>query len=312
VFDLTAVFEGGGAEERRGVDLCRQQRIGFGDPDLPVREFALHNDGERTIQQFFARPAGNEAWGPDRLGASVLPAGERFVLRLRARGCALDLRAVYEGGDEEERAGADICVEAEQRFAGSAPPRPPAAPERSFTLVNRIGAPVQELYVSATEDDDWGPDRLGSAVLARDARREVTLRTACLVDLRIVFAGGGAEERREVDICRSDLVVLRPGWTWAERLDEGAGPVPADSPVRPGGVRFRNRAAVPVVELYADPPGATRGPDRLGATVLGAGEALDYVPADGACAAEVTAVFRDGRELRLPAGLCDGAEVVLQ
>ena len=53
--------------------------------------------------------------------------------------------------------------------------------------------------------------------------------------------------------------------------------------------------------------------------MLGAGESLDFAaPEDlavgpGHCRADLTAVFRDGRELRLPgADFCTGQELVLQ
>ena len=69
-----------------------------------------------------------------------------------------------------------------------------------------------------------------------------------------------------------------------------------------------------VAELYADAPGAPRGPDRLGRTVLGVGETVDFAPPEGIpCRADLTAVFRDGREVTLPAiDLCAGVEVVVQ
>ncbi|MBY0329384.1 MAG: hypothetical protein K2X49_01775, partial [Acetobacteraceae bacterium] len=84
-------------------------------------------------------------------------------------------------------------------------------------------------------------------------------------------------------------------------------------------LRLRNAAPVPVVELYADPPGAAaRGPDRLGTAVLGAGESMVLapppdLPAADRCRADLTAVFRDGRELRLAGrDLCAAGEVVLR
>ena len=71
---------------------------------------------------------------------------------------------------------------------------------------------------------------------------------------------------------------------------------------------------MPVAELYAYPPGGERGPDRLGRTVLGVGETLDFAPPEGTgCLAELMVVFRDGREVILTGlDLCAGEELVLQ
>jgi hypothetical protein len=310
VFSLAAVYEDGTTERRERVDLCRMPRLAFGDPSIPWREGELRNAAGATILRLFARRAGAEGWGPDRLGANVLRAGASFALRLRSPDCRLDLRAEYENGEAEEIAGHDICATPRLAFDGSRIPRPPL---RSFVLVNRHGAAIAEFYASAPQDEEWGPDRLRGE-LARGSRAEVALAADCEVDLRAVFPNGSAEERRGVDICEASMVVLRPGWTIAERVDEGAGSAESDSPVRAGGVRLRNRGAAPVVELYAAPPGALPGPDRLGATVLGVGEALDFAPIRGEpCTMDVTAVFRDGREWRGAAlDLCAGVEVTLR
>jgi len=310
VFDLTAVFEDGEEETRRAVNLCRLDRVVFGDPAAPWREAVVANASDRTIRELYASARAPAAWGPDRLRQEGLPPGASFTLRLRGAACLWDLRAVYEDDGEETKPGVDLCATREVAFDGSGAPRPP---ERRVTLVNRHGALVQEVYLSGTAAEDWGPDLLGEEVLPRGARREVGARLReCEADLRIVFEDRrAAEERAGINLCQTAVIVLRPGWTLARRLDEGEAP---DTGPRPGSVRLRNAAAVPVVELYADPPGAPRGPDRLGRTVLGAGETLDFAPQEGAgCLADLTAVFRDGRELRLAgADLCAGVEVVLQ
>jgi hypothetical protein len=310
VFSLLATYEDGRTERRERVDLCRTPRVAFGDPTIPWREGEARNASGATILRLFARRAEAEGWGPDRLGAAVLRDGAAFPLRLRVAECRLDLRAEYEGGEAEERLGHDICATPVIVFDGSRIPRPPL---RSFVLINRHGASVAEFYASGTQEEEWGPDRLRGE-LVRGGRAEITLNADCEVDLRVVFPNGSAEERRSVDICEVSRVVLRPGWTLAERVEEGAGPADGESPVRPGGVRFRNQGSSPVVELYADPAGAARGADRLGATVLGVGEALDFAPVRGEpCVLSVTAIFRDGREW---AGgtldLCSGVEVSLR
>jgi ribosome-associated protein YbcJ (S4-like RNA binding protein) len=313
VFDLTAVFEDDSTEQRRRVDLCRNRRVTFGDATIPWREAEIANGHGKPMRNLFATVNGPERWGPDRLGSETVEAGATFRLRLRARPCNVDIRVVYEDETAEVKTGLDLCQEHRVLFDGSGIPRPP---ERAFTLVNRHGAAVDELYASAIDETDWGDDRLSGNAMERGARMEVVLRSGCEIDLRIVFANGGAEERRGLDICNSNLVVLRPGWTLAERLDQGAGPV-EPGPPREGSVRLRNAGPAPIVELYADkagaPPGTPPGPDRLGTTVLGRGETLDFQPPDQVgCKAHLRAVFRNGMTVERPElDLCSGTEVSL-
>lgn len=309
-FDLVAVYEDGEEEARNAVNLCRDPRVTFGDPNAPRRELRLSNTGDRTIREVYVSSRAPQQWGPDRAGDDLLPPGGVMTLRLRGAACLWDLRAVYEDGAEEVKHGVDLCRLREMALDGSGAPRPP---DRRITLVNRHGATVQEVYLSGSSEEDWGPDRLGEDILPRNERREVGIRLReCEADLRIVFEDRrAAEERAAINLCETPVVVLRPGWTLAERLDEGEAP---DAGPRPGSVRLRNLGEVPVAELYADAPGTPRGPDRLGRTVLGVGEALDFAPPEGTpCEADLTIVFRDGREVAMPGtDLCAGVELPLR
>jgi len=306
VGDVRAVFADGSAETRSGVDICRPPRLVLGDPDAPVREVTVTNRGRAVIRELYARPQGAPAWGPDRLGDGTLEPRATTRLRLRG-GCLFDLRAVRESGPPELRRGVDVCAEAAIALGGA-----PVADDggRRVTLSNGFSRTIREVYVSAAEADEWGEDRLGERTLAPGARQELRLETGCAVDLRIVFDNDAAEERRNVDVCAAATIALRPGWTVDNRL-----PAPRDvatpEVVPAAGSRLRNAGALPVVELYADPPGAPRGPDRLGRTVLGAGETMPFAAPDG-CTVDLVAVFRDGREvLRRGLDLCAGEEVVL-
>lgn len=310
IFDVTAVFEDGEEELRPALNLCRTPRVTFGDPNAPRREARVSNTSDRAIREFFASTRAPLAWGPDRLATDLLSPGTDFTLRVRGTACLWDLRAVYEDDAEEVKQGVDLCTIRDIAFDGSGAPRPP---ERRITLVNRHGAAVQEVYISGSAEEDWGPDRLGEDLLGRGQRTEVVARQrACEADLRIVFEERrAAEERASINLCETPLIVLRPGWTLADRLDADDG---ADSGPRPGSVRLRNGADVPVAELYAYPAGQDRGPDRLGRTVLGVGETLDFAPPEGVgCTADLVTVFRDGREVVLTGlDLCAGVELVLQ
>lgn len=194
-------------------------------------------------------------------------------------------------------------------------PTPVASGERVETrrvlLANRHLAPVEAAYLSPVTDPDWGPERLGGRALA--AGEDVTIEMAggCEADLRIVFPNGGAEERRALDVCETARIVLRPGWVVADVLDE-EGPVPGESAApSPGALRLRNAGPLPVVEIYTGPPGGARGEDRLGADTLPVGGMIELEPAEPeGCAADLVAVFRDGREaVEAGVDLCAGEEI---
>jgi hypothetical protein len=307
-FDVRAVYDNDEEEVRERQDICRTPRLAFGDASIPMREVTVANRGRRVLRELYARADGREGWGADRLGAeTVEPRGE-FRLRLRGRECRFDLRAVFEDNREEVQRGLDLCT---QRTAGFGMPVIAEGGARRLTLVNGFSRTVREAYLSPADEDDWGEDALGDQVIAPGGRQTVTLEGGCQADLRIVFDNDAAEERRDIDVCALGTIALRPGWT----VDELTAPAPAAKDPQPGSIRLRNAGGLPVVELYADPPGSKRGEDRLGHTVLGAGEAMDFAPPGGPddCQADLVAVFRDGRELALPGtDLCAGREVVLQ
>lgn len=319
-YDLQAVFEDDSTEERRNIDVCRNPRLSFGDASIPVRQAVIENAGSQTIRFLYAIPAqgpnqGETAWRGDRLGSEVIEAGQSFNLRLRSPSCAVDIRAVYSDDEAEEKRGLDICQTPRVAFDGSGVPR---APARSVVVLNRHDAVIERLFLSASTDSDWGPDRLEDDVLARGERREVSLRAECEVDIRIVFPNGSAEERRRVNVCQMGVVTIRRGWTLASQVEDG-GPADPSAPPGQGSIRLRNAAAVPMVELYTPPASksaeasAPRGNDRLGETVLGAGETLDLMPEERTgCLADLTAIFRDGRTVTRPGlDLCAGTEVSL-
>jgi hypothetical protein len=315
VFSVVAVYQDGSEEARPRVDICRNPRLVLGDPAMPTLEVAVTNGSGVMLRELYAvrspaegAPRADGRWGPDRLGASVVEAGGSFAMRLRTRDCVFDLRAVYGDDREEVKERADLCQARAVTFDRSGIPRPPT---RSVVLANRHLATVQEVYLSASTEADWGPDRLGAATLPPGREATVEMEGGCEADLRIVFPNGGAEERREVDVCETPRIVLRPGWVVAERLEE-EGAVPAPAGLSPGAaLRLRNAGRLPVVEIYTARPGGERGEDRLGADTLPVGEAIELeAPDANACAADLVVVFRDGSEVTRPGvDLCAGEEI---
>jgi hypothetical protein len=306
-FDTVAIFQDGTEEVRRRVNICANPRQVYGDPAMPTLDVEIANRSAVVLRELYVSARGPEAWGPDRLGAGVIDANGSFRLRLRTRDCTFDLRAVYADDREEVKQRLDLCANRSPVFDRSGIPRPPT---HSVALVNRHLATVQEAYISLSSESNWGPDRLGTNTLAQGRETTIDVEGGCETDIRIVFPNGGAEERREVNICEQPRIVLAPGWV-VERVEEAAPAAPAPDPAAPGTLRLRNAGPLPIVEIYLAAAGEPRGEDRLGADVLAAGAVLDLPILDGgACQADLTVVFRDGREATQPGvDVCQGEEI---
>ena len=79
----------------------------------------------------------------------------------------------------------------------------------SFNLVNRSGQPINEIYVSPVAERNWGHDWLGSEVLPNGRAFPVRIppTAGCQQDVRVVYADGRPEERRNLNTCAiSELV----------------------------------------------------------------------------------------------------------
>lgn len=73
----------------------------------------------------------------------------------------------------------------------------------SFNLLNRSGQAIQEIYVSPVQEAYWGRELLGSEVLPDGRAFPVRIAPAagCHQDVRVVYADGRAEERRNQNTC---------------------------------------------------------------------------------------------------------------
>ncbi|MBP0446046.1 hypothetical protein J8J14_14810 [Roseomonas sp. SSH11] len=86
--------------------------------------------------------------------------------------------------------------------ATQAPQAAAASQDPSFRLGNRGKQTIQEVYVSSASESHWGRDQLGQDILNPGARVIIRLpHGQCLNDIRVVYAGGQAEERRGVNTC---------------------------------------------------------------------------------------------------------------
>jgi hypothetical protein len=184
--------------------------VAQGDPS-----FNLINRSGQTINEVYVSAATQPNWGRDLLGQDVLANGRSFPVRIApAAGCQQDIRVVYANGRPEERRNVNTCAITEMVFgAAAAPAAPPATPRAaegnpSFNLVNHGRQPMREAYVSSARDTDWGAQRLPQP-MQPGAHLAVRLPTGdCVNDIRIIWADGRPEERRQVDTCRVTNLVF--------------------------------------------------------------------------------------------------------
>lgn len=80
-----------------------------------------------------------------------------------------------------------------------------------FTLLNRTGLVIKELYVSPANVDAWGEDILGRDVLPHDESLDVSFsRSAksCMWDMRIVDEDDDAIEWGNLDFCKAAHITI--------------------------------------------------------------------------------------------------------
>jgi len=174
--------------------------------------FRIVNNSGKAINEVYASPSNTRNWGHDRLGNEVIPAGASYIIRIPIDGnCVFDVRVVYQGGSADERRNVNTCNLTDFVVGGGAA-RPPAAAQGnpSFNLVNQSGRRIEQFYASPSSAQGWGSDRLGDNTISAGQTFAVRLPLGeCSYDLRWVFQGGAAQERRNVNTCSVNNYVVR-------------------------------------------------------------------------------------------------------
>jgi hypothetical protein len=90
----------------------------------------------------------------------------------------------------------------------------PAFAQRNldFTLLNRTGLTINELYVSPSKSDDWEEDVLGRDVLKHGETVDITFarnETSCTWDLKIVDSDGDSVSWSSIDLCTAAHITLQ-------------------------------------------------------------------------------------------------------
>lgn len=174
--------------------------------------FRVVNRSPSAVQELYASPSSQPNWGQDRLGADAVQPGANRIIRLPTDGnCVYDLRIVYQDGKTEEKRNLNTCDLVDVVVDGGGQGATPAAQNNpSFNLVNQSGRVIEQFYASPSSQQGWGQDRLGDAVVQPGGRFAVSLPLGeCRYDLRVVWRGGDAQERRNLNTCEMNDYVVR-------------------------------------------------------------------------------------------------------
>lgn len=166
-------------------------------------------------------------------------------------------------------------------------------PNPSFYVVNRAATAITRVYATPAGLPNWGNDRLIGGPLAPSQNAPIRLPAdgTCVYDVRVVYASGRADERREVNTCELDNLIFPRGATTT------AGPVPNRSGRRIDIPSFLlvNRGRAIINELYLSPSGNDSwGEDQLGDGTLSPGTSRTIRLPPGECLYDYRVVFANG------------------
>ncbi len=166
----------------------------------------------------------------------------------------------------------------------------------SFNLVNKSAKPVRELFVTPAGDANWGQNRLTSGAVEPGGKFAVRRRIDgnCIFDIRAVYADNTHEDKRGVNTCTAEDVVV------------GGSAKAANDP----SFRLTNHLKQPITELAATPAGQPRAANALSAGAL-APEASTMVhpPTGKGCMFDLRVVLADASVKNRTLDLCKVSEL---
>ncbi|QNM82756.1 hypothetical protein H8M03_12345 [Sphingomonas sabuli] len=83
--------------------------------------------------------------------------------------------------------------------------------KQDFTLVNRTGYTINEVYVAPTKSDEWEEDVLDQDVLDNGASVGIGFskkESTCNYDIKVVFEDGDEADWRKFDLCTVSKVTI--------------------------------------------------------------------------------------------------------
>ena len=85
--------------------------------------------------------------------------------------------------------------------------------KQDFTLVNKTGYALSELYVSPNDEDDWQEDVLGADILDDGQSVDISFdrsSDACRWDLMVVYEDDGSSAIwRKIDLCKVGRISIK-------------------------------------------------------------------------------------------------------
>jgi hypothetical protein len=85
--------------------------------------------------------------------------------------------------------------------------------KQDFTLVNRTGYTIDEVYVSPSKADTWEEDVLGKDSLEDGDSTHITFHRAnrtCFWDLKVVYADDDSSAYwRGIDLCKIEKITIK-------------------------------------------------------------------------------------------------------
>jgi hypothetical protein len=86
------------------------------------------------------------------------------------------------------------------------------ANDADFTLKNKTGYQIDEVYVSAASSKSWGRDIMGTGSLAEDSSVKITFphgNGACMFDIKVKYnIDNTTAEWSNVNLCETDAISL--------------------------------------------------------------------------------------------------------
>ncbi len=86
------------------------------------------------------------------------------------------------------------------------------AGDADFTLLNRTGYTLREIYISPSHRNSWGDDRMGQGYLDNGRSRlfKFSDKSSCKQDLKVVFDDDESEVVwEEFDLCEINKITLK-------------------------------------------------------------------------------------------------------
>jgi hypothetical protein len=80
-----------------------------------------------------------------------------------------------------------------------------------FTLVNKTGVDIMEVYLSPTSDDEWGSDVMGKDILENGQKVDITFSSAeteCNWDLKVVDEDDDEIVWTKLNLCTANEITL--------------------------------------------------------------------------------------------------------